>query len=49
MLFLGWEGVGVMSYALINFWFTRVAANIAALKAFLLNRIGDMALTLGLL
>lgn len=49
MLFLGWEGVGVCSYLLINFWFTRVFANIAALKAFLLNRLGDMALSLGLL
>jgi NADH:ubiquinone oxidoreductase subunit 5 (subunit L)/multisubunit Na+/H+ antiporter MnhA subunit len=34
ILFLGWEGVGVASYLLINFWFTRVAANLAAMKAF---------------
>jgi len=41
--------VGLASYLLINFYFTRVAANIAALKAFLLNRVGDMALVVGLL
>jgi len=44
LLFLGWEAVGVASYLLINFWFTRAAANLAALKAFLLNRIGDLFL-----
>ena len=33
-LFVGWEGVGLVSYLLINFWFTRIAANMAALKAF---------------
>nr|QCQ68451.1 NADH dehydrogenase subunit 5 [Synchytrium endobioticum]QCQ68470.1 NADH dehydrogenase subunit 5 [Synchytrium endobioticum]QCQ68489.1 NADH dehydrogenase subunit 5 [Synchytrium endobioticum]QCQ68508.1 NADH dehydrogenase subunit 5 [Synchytrium endobioticum]QCQ68527.1 NADH dehydrogenase subunit 5 [Synchytrium endobioticum] len=49
VLFLGWEGVGLASYLLINFWFTRIAANMAALKAFLMNRIGDWALSLGLL
>lgn len=41
--------VGLCSYFLINFWFTRVNANLAALKAFLMNRIGDMALSIGLL
>lgn len=41
--------VGLASYLLINFWWTRVAANIAALKAFLMNRVGDMALSIGLL
>nr|QCQ69080.1 NADH dehydrogenase subunit 5 [Synchytrium taraxaci] len=49
VLFLGWEGVGLASYLLINFWFTRIAANMAALKAFLMNRVGDWALSLGLL
>lgn len=49
VLFLGWESVGVASYLLINFWFTRLAANFAALKAFLMNRVGDYSLTLGLL
>nr|NP_150324.1 NADH dehydrogenase subunit 5 [Spizellomyces punctatus]AAK84253.1 NADH dehydrogenase subunit 5 [Spizellomyces punctatus] len=49
VLFLGWEGVGVASYLLINFWYTRMAANFAALKAFLINRVGDWALTLGIL
>ena len=41
VLFLGWEGVGIASYLLINFWFTRLAANFAAFKAFLMNRVGD--------
>lgn len=49
VLFLGWEGVGLTSYLLINFWFTRIAANMAALKAFQMNRVGDWALSLGLL
>ena len=49
LLFLGWEAVGLASYLLINFWFTRLAANQAALKAFLLNRVGDLALAWGLL
>jgi NADH-ubiquinone oxidoreductase chain 5 len=49
VLFMGWEFVGIASYLLINFWFTRINANIAALKAFLLNRVGDWALALGLL
>lgn len=48
LLFLGWEAVGIASYLLINFWFTRLAANMAALKAFLLNRVGDLALAWGL-
>lgn len=49
VLFMGWEFVGISSYLLINFWFSRKNANLAALKAFLLNRIGDWALALGLL
>ncbi len=47
-LFLGWEGVGVASYLLIGFWFHKKSANAAALKAFLVNRIGDCALILGI-
>ena len=37
------------SYLLINFWYTRVAANLAAMKAFIVNRVGDWGLTLGIL
>lgn len=44
VLFVGWEGVGIASYLLINFWFTRLVANFAALKAFLMNRVGDYSL-----
>lgn len=47
-LFLGWEGVGVSSYLLINFWFTRIQANKAALKAIIVNRFGDFGLLIGL-
>lgn len=43
-LFIGWEGVGLCSYLLINFWFTRIQANKAAIKAMLINRVGDFAL-----
>ena len=43
-MFVGWEGVGLCSYLLINFWFTRIQANKAAIKAMLLNRIGDFSL-----
>lgn len=42
--FIGWEGIGVFSMLLINFWFTRIQANKAALKAVLVNRIGDIFL-----
>lgn len=48
-LFLGWEGVGLSSYLLINFWFTRVHANQAAFKAIILNRIGDFSLIYSIL
>jgi NADH:ubiquinone oxidoreductase subunit 5 (subunit L)/multisubunit Na+/H+ antiporter MnhA subunit len=48
-LFVGWEGVGLCSYLLINFWFTRIQANKAAIKAMVINRIGDFGLALGIL
>lgn len=47
-MFVGWEGVGLCSYLLINFWFTRIQANKAAIKAMLMNRIGDFGLALGI-
>jgi NADH:ubiquinone oxidoreductase subunit 5 (subunit L)/multisubunit Na+/H+ antiporter MnhA subunit len=43
-MFVGWEGVGLCSYLLINYWFTRIQANKAAIKAMMLNRIGDFSL-----
>jgi NADH-ubiquinone oxidoreductase chain 5 len=48
-MFVGWEGVGLCSYLLINFWFTRIQANKAAIKAMVMNRIGDFGLVLGIL
>lgn len=48
-MFLGWEGVGLCSYLLINFWFSRVQANKAAIKAMIMNRIGDFCLVIGIL
>lgn len=48
-MFVGWEGVGVSSYLLINFWFTRIQANKAAIKAMLLNRVADFTLLLAIL
>ena len=47
-LFFGWEGVGLTSYLLIGYWYERDSANAAAIKAFIMNRIGDFALVLGL-
>jgi NADH-quinone oxidoreductase subunit L len=47
-LFFGWEGVGVVSYLLIGFWYTRPTATFAALKAFLMNRVGDFGFILGI-
>lgn len=49
MLFLGWELVGLCSYLLIGFWFTRPTAAAAAKKAFLVNRIGDFGFMVGLM
>jgi NADH-ubiquinone oxidoreductase chain 5 len=49
LMFFGWEGVGLVSYFLINFWYTRVLANKAALKAFLINKFGDIFLLIGVL
>ena len=46
--FLGWEGVGLMSYLLINFWFTRYAASNSGLMAIIYNRLGDTGLLLGI-
>jgi proton-translocating NADH-quinone oxidoreductase chain L len=47
-MFVGWEGVGLSSYLLINFWYTRIQANKAAIKAMLVNRIGDFAILFAL-
>ncbi|MGC8466964.1 MAG: NADH-quinone oxidoreductase subunit L [Acidithiobacillus sp.] len=47
-LFFGWEAVGLVSYLLIGFWFNRESANQAALKAFLVNRVGDFGFLLGI-
>lgn len=47
-MFLGWEGVGLCSYLLINFWYTRIQANKAAIKAMVINRIGDLGLIFGI-
>ena len=47
-LFFGWEGVGLCSYFLIGFWFKKSTANAAAIKAFLVNRVGDFGFALGI-
>jgi NADH-ubiquinone oxidoreductase chain 5 len=48
-MFVGWEGVGLASYLLINFWYTRIQANKAAIKAMVVNRIGDFCLLISML
>jgi NADH-quinone oxidoreductase subunit L len=48
-LFVGWEGVGVCSYLLINFWYNRIAANKGAIKAMVMNRIADVFFIIGIL
>ena len=48
-MFIGWEGVGIVSYLLINFWFSRLQANKSAIKALLINKIGDFGLILGII
>src|SRR3954463_5780396 len=47
-MFFGWEGVGLASYLLIGFWYTRPSANAAAIKAFVVNRVGDFGFALGI-
>jgi len=47
VMFVGWEGIGIVSYLLINFWFTRIQANKAAILALIMNRVGDMGLSIG--
>ena len=47
-LFFGWEGVGLCSYFLIGFWFKKESANAAAIKAFVVNRVGDFGFALGI-
>ena len=47
-LFFGWEGVGLCSYLLIGFWYKRERANNAAIKAFIVNRVGDFGLAIGI-
>ncbi len=47
-MFFGWEGVGLASYLLINFWYEKESANNAAIKAFLVNRVGDFGFALGI-
>ena len=47
-MFFGWEGVGLMSYLLIGFWYDRPSANAAAIKAFVVNRVGDFGFALGI-
>lgn len=47
-MFFGWEGVGVASYLLIGFWYKKASANAAAMKAFIVNRVGDFGYLLGI-
>jgi NADH-quinone oxidoreductase subunit L len=48
-LFFGWEGVGLASYLLIGFWFKKPTASAAAIKAFVVNRVGDFGFALGIM
>ena len=48
LMFVGWEGVGICSYLLVSFWFTRIAANQSSISAMLTNRVGDCFLTVGM-
>lgn len=47
-LFVGWEGVGIVSYLLVNFWFSRIAANKSSVMAVITNRVGDIALLIAM-
>ena len=47
-LFFGWEGVGLASYLLIGFWFKKESANNASMKAFIVNRVGDLGLLIAM-
>ncbi len=47
-MFFGWEGVGLASYLLIGFWYKKLSANAAAIKAFVVNRVGDLGFMLGI-
>jgi len=46
VMFIGWEGVGIVSYLLINFYFTRIQSNKAAILALTMNRVGDFGLSI---
>ena len=48
-LFFGWEGVGLASYLLIGFWYNKKSANLAAIKAFVVNRVGDLGFAIGII
>ncbi|HCO13893.1 MAG TPA: NADH-quinone oxidoreductase subunit L, partial [Gemmatimonadetes bacterium] len=48
LMFVGWEGVGLCSYLLIGFWFKKSSANSAAIKAFIVNRVGDFGFAIGI-